>query len=67
MTGKTKVRNGRGTGENAPAYEPTMEDLSEWINEGGCPSACIHEAWVEHDGHCPECGAGSWFLAMGLI
>lgn len=65
MTTKTKDPE---TKENTePTWRPTMEDLQEWMDDSGCLSACIHEAWVEHDGHCPECGAQSWFLRLGLI
>ena len=53
--------------ENVDLEEPTIEDLEEWMNEGGCETACEHGAWVEPDGHCPECGAQSWLLKMGLI
>ena len=48
-------------------YVPTQEDLEAWLWDSGCESACEHAAWVEHDGHCPECGAPSWFLKLGLI
>ena len=53
--------------ENVDLEEPTIEDLEEWMDEGGCETACEHAAWVEPDGHCPECGAQSWLLKMGLI
>jgi len=66
-TKKVKRHNGRGKGDNAPDYEPMTEDLEAWSWDAGCETACIHAAWVEHDGHCPECGAGSWLLALGLI
>lgn len=46
---------------------PSIDRLEKWMNEGGCETACVHESFVEPDGHCPECGAGSWLLVMGLI
>jgi len=45
--------------------EPSIEQLMQWENEGGCESACIHQEWVEPDGRCPECGAPSWLLYLG--
>ena len=44
--------------------EPTIEQLSEWMDDGGCktPDGC----WVEADGTC-EHGQESWMLIMGLI
>ena len=47
--------------------EPPIEQLIEWENEGGCENACVHQRWVESDGHCPECGAPSWLLYLGFI
>jgi len=55
------------TEDQGEVYTPTIEDLEEWMDEGGCETACVHAVWVEPDGHCPECGAGSWLLTMGLI
>lgn len=46
---------------------PSIEQLMEWENEGGCESACAHQSWVEPDGRCPECGAPSWLLHLGFI
>ena len=51
--------------DNYPVEEePTLEQLSEWMDEGGCetPDGC----WVEADGTC-EHGQDSWMLIMGLI
>ncbi len=44
--------------------EPTIDELEEWLNDGGCftPDGC----WVEPDGIC-EHGEESWLLIMGLI
>ncbi len=49
-------------------YRPSLDELKHWVDvEGGCLTACVHEAWVEPDGHCPECGAPSWLIVWGLI
>lgn len=46
--------------------EPSIEELTEWMNEGGCEAACEEACWVEPDGHC-EHGKPSWLLVLGLI
>jgi hypothetical protein len=43
---------------------PEIEDLMEWMDEGGCPAT--DGCWVEHDGTC-EHGCQSWFLVLGLV
>jgi len=43
---------------------PTVEELSEWTDEGGCEAT--DGCWVEPDGTC-EHGCPSWLLSMGLI
>ena len=43
---------------------PSIEQLEEWMQEGGCEA--IDECWVEPDGTC-EHGCRSWLLIMGLI
>jgi hypothetical protein len=48
-------------------YRPTLQELMEWSDEGGCLTACEHEAWVEPDGHCCECEAPSWLIVRGFI
>ena len=47
--------------------QPTDEDLSDWLDEDGCLTACEHEQWVEPDGHCPVCGAPSWLIVLGFV
>lgn len=46
------------------ADAPTIEDLVDWMAEGGCqtPDGC----WVEMDGHCSH-GQPSWMLVLGMI
>ena len=44
--------------------EPSIEQLEEWMNEGGCEAT--DGCWVEPDGTC-EHGCKSWALEMGLI
>jgi Protein of unknown function (DUF2958) len=46
------------------AAEPTVDQLQEWMSEGGCetPDGC----WVEPDGRC-EHGEPSWLLKLGMI
>lgn len=45
--------------------QPTMEELSQWADEGGCYTiaGCC---WVETDGTC-EHGQPSWLLYLGMI
>jgi hypothetical protein len=43
---------------------PSTDDLSEWMNEGGCEA--IDGCWVEPDGFC-EHGRPSWLIYMGMI
>jgi len=43
---------------------PTIEDLEDWMNQGGCEAT--DGCWVEPDGVC-EHGCKSWLLVMGLI
>ena len=52
--------------EDANLGPPTIDQLEEWMWEGGCQAACVHECWVEPDGYCPH-GKPSWLLVMGLI
>ena len=51
---------------DATLTAPTIEDLDEWMDEGGCVAACPHECWVEPDGTC-EHGHDSWLLVLGYI
>ena len=44
--------------------EPSIEQLEEWMNEGGCEAT--DGCWVEPDGVCPH-GCKSWLLEMGMI
>ena len=44
--------------------EPSLEQLEEWISEGGCEAT--DECWVEPDGICPH-GKKSWLLVLGMI
>lgn len=44
--------------------EPTVEQLEEWMSEGGCEAT--DGCWVEPDGHC-EHDRPSWLLVMGMI
>jgi len=46
--------------------KPTMQDIRNWMDEGGCEAVCDEGCWVEHDGYCPH-GNESWFLKLGLI
>ena len=46
--------------------EPTIDEMEQWADEGGCVAACPHECWVEPDGTC-EHGHDSWLLVLGLI
>ena len=56
------------TGENRRMtkleQQPTVEQLIEWENEGGCEAT--DGCWVEPDGTC-EHGCKSWLIVMGLI
>ena len=51
---------------NLKPQPPDMETLEDWMNDGGCEAACIHECWVEPDGYCQH-GKPSWLIEMGLI
>ena len=44
--------------------EPDIEELEEWMNDGGCEAT--DGCWTEPDGHC-EHGKPSWLLKMGSI
>ena len=44
--------------------EPTVEQLQEWEEDGGCEAT--DGCWVEPDGVYPH-GEKSWLLVMGLI
>lgn len=44
---------------------PDLEDLQEWLDEGGC-MATDGECWVEPDGVCKH-GYPSWLLWLGLV
>jgi len=44
--------------------EPSIEQLEEWAEEGGCEAT--DGCWVEMDGHC-EHGNPSWFIELYLI
>jgi hypothetical protein len=46
------------------AMKPSMEQLEEWMNEGGCEAT--DGCWVEPDGTC-EHGKRSWLLVLGFI
>jgi len=43
---------------------PTVEELEEWMAEGGCEAT--DGCWVEPDGTC-EHGCQSWLLVLGVI
>jgi hypothetical protein len=45
---------------------PTLEELQEWMDEGGCEVAGSCHCWVEPDGVC-EHGKRSWLLVLGII
>lgn len=44
--------------------KPTIEQLTEWVNMGGCEAT--DGCWVEPDGVC-EHGCNSWLLELGLV
>ena len=44
--------------------EPSLEELEEWMDEGGCEAT--DGCWVEPDGTCPH-GKPSWLIVLGLI
>jgi len=44
--------------------EPTVEQLMEWEEDGGCEAT--DGCWVEPDGKC-EHGCNSWMIEMELI
>ena len=46
--------------------EPSIDELMEYAQDGGCTTSCAEECWVEPDGEC-EHGHPSWMLRMGLI
>lgn len=52
------------TGILVECVEPSIEQLIEWEEDGGCetPDGC----WVEPDGRC-EHGFDSWLLIQGMI
>lgn len=43
---------------------PTIEQLVEWEEEGGCKAT--DGCWVEPDGIC-EHGCSSWMRELGMI
>ena len=43
---------------------PSVEELQEWMAQGGCYTAC--GCWVEPDGHCPHDNP-SFLLELGMI
>jgi len=45
---------------------PSIEQLMQWEQEGGCEAACEYGCWVEPDGRC-EHGKWSWLRALGMI
>jgi hypothetical protein len=47
-----------------PMDAPSLEQLLEWQEEGGCEAT--DGCWVEPDGCCQH-GEPSWLLARGLI
>jgi len=46
------------------AIEPTIEQLDEWLEDGGCEAE--DGCWVEPDGVC-EHGCESWLIVLGMI
>jgi hypothetical protein len=49
---------------NEVRTEPSLEQLEEWMDEGGCEAT--DGCWVEPDGTC-EHGKPSWLIVLGLI
>ena len=49
---------------NEVKTEPSLEQISEWLNEGGAEAT--DGCWVEPDGTC-EHGKPSWLIELGLI
>ncbi len=43
---------------------PTLEDLQEWLADGGAEAT--DGCWVEPDGTCPH-GKPSWLIVFGMI
>ena len=43
---------------------PSMDQLEEWMNEGGAEAT--DGCWVEPEGTCPH-GRPSWLIVLGLI
>jgi hypothetical protein len=46
--------------------QPSLDELIEYAQDGGCTTSCEEECWTETDGEC-EHGHPSWLLRMGLI
>jgi hypothetical protein len=44
--------------------EPSLEELMQWENKGGCEAT--DGCWVEPDGRCHH-GHDSWLIVLGLI
>lgn len=60
-----QVDLGKMTQDVNLAFVPSMEQLDEWSQEGGCET--IHcGCWVEPDGMC-EHGNPSWLYHLGMI
>ena len=51
-------------GPPAADERPSIEQLEEWLAEGGCEAT--DGCWVEPDGTCPH-GRPSWLLRLGLV
>lgn len=43
---------------------PSLDQLDEWMAEGGCEAT--DGCWVEPDGVC-EHGKPSWLIVLGMI
>ena len=54
----------RDAGSLTRTPKPTLEELQEWLDEGGCEAT--DGCWVEPDGDC-EHGCPSWLKKLGLI
>ena len=60
----TRERSEDGLRHTITAERPSLEQLEEWLSEGGAEAT--DGCWVEPDGVCPH-GHQSWLRLMGLI
>lgn len=65
---QTLRREGRPAGRlsfsPSSSKVPSVEQLEEWMAEGGCEAT--DGCWVEPDGVC-EHGKKSWLLVLGMV